>query len=301
MEADIEKALRRKRRESEDISTDACDALRAQMNADSTSSSASSSQSRSLSSQLTNITLPSEDSQSKHHKGVVTTEDDHLNSIRYHMPASPKQHRKMHQNAIEKVDREVASLLDTLDEFERRNRNNQSISFDDKQFSGIIQRIKQVVLRLNLAKNLVQCELRDGKEESQIERRLFLKNITNFERNLELMKRENQAINEKNLKLIRYCRKLKNEKVKKLRAQNSKLKRRLRRELQVRAERALPEKSRHLKVPGSEQPDATVASRQNSSASMLDTLGRLASHVLQDEEFMKVAATDPSQLHSFRE
>lgn len=184
-------------------------------------------------------------------------------------------------NSLRVVDEEMGQLMETLDAIEGH------VSGERPMRGGAagktLKTVRQKILRLNLAKNLIKNELKNIKDESQLERRMFLKSVSSFERNLELIRSENEAINEKNLKLIRYCRKLKNGRLKRLKAENTQLRQSLEQALDHQEDSLNLNRSRKLRTDSVLTNDTVVASRQNSNVSMLDTLGRLASHVLADE------------------
>ncbi|VEU20473.1 DEKNAAC101297 [Brettanomyces naardenensis] len=309
VEAQTRKVQASKGSDSQPVLVDARAALAASMEVSSESTSASSSQS--LSSQMTNrttqTTVSAGSSQDQSHiNGKVSaglrTIEEHKNGVVMTVPLTGG-------NRIEEVDGDVSALLSELGELERKAKDNLK-EINDIKLIELVRKVKQTLLRLNLSKNLLKYELKNGKEENQIERRMFLKSIANFERNLELMKNENQMITVKNLKLIRYCRQLKNEKLKKLKNENEELRRRLEDDQMGQFDELNEnqDKKRGKKRRSDSSNDAVMASRQSSNVNMLDTLGRLASHVLQDEDFIKTTSdraarpaqpAQPSKSHSF--
>ncbi|QPG77259.1 hypothetical protein FOA43_004667 [Brettanomyces nanus] len=253
----------RERERLQSASIDVREALTGKVDTISDTNSASSSQS--VSSQATVTTAPS-----TQEKGDVSMAATIVNLATIN-------ERREDNNSIEQVDSEVSRLIEELGQLEQEARTNLR-DIDNRDMIMVIKKVKQLLLRLNLSKNLVKYELKSTKEESRIERQLFLKSITNFERNLELLKNENQIINVRNLKLIRYCRKLKSEKLKTLKSENSRLRARLRQLENGTTDNIISKDG------------AISASRQSSNVSMLDTLGRLASHVLQDGDFIRTTS-----------
>jgi len=191
-------------------------------------------------------------------------------------------------NSLQVVDDEVGQLMETLDAIESHVSGK-----GDENVGETLKTVRQRILRLNLAKNLIKNELKNLKDESQLERRMFLKSLSSFERNLKLIRNENEAINEKNLKLIRYCRKLKNERLKRLKAENLQLRQSLEQALDRQEEPIALNRNNKLRTDSVLTNDTVVATRQNSNISMLDTLGRLASHVLADEGTLSPSGSNP--------
>ncbi|KAG7698186.1 hypothetical protein KL930_001848 [Ogataea haglerorum] len=152
---------------------------------------------------------------------------------------------KLSPNELEEMDTDVEAFLQVLERTEAQLHNAKVV--EQPELEELIQMAKQTVLRLNLNKNLVKYQLRSNMEEYATERQLLLKNIANIEKNIHILQNENECINMKNLKLIKSLKTLKNDKVKALKAENALLRKQ-------------------------------IQDQSTRSPTMLDALGRLASH-----------------------
>lgn len=184
--------------------------------------------------------------------------------------------KHLSQDKIDSVGKEVTEALGQIGGLEMSLESTGA----DERIMQVLKSAKQTLLRVNLAKNLLKCELSNGKEEARVERDLLLKSVGSKERTLALLRNENEMITARNLKLIRYCRELKNGKLKQLKAENRELRRLLESD-----PNGPSLKRRHLEGPvRTESFDQEPISASRQSSAMLDTLGRLASHVLEDQK-----------------
>ncbi|ODV84174.1 hypothetical protein CANARDRAFT_8851 [[Candida] arabinofermentans NRRL YB-2248] len=247
--------------------------------------------------------------------------------------------RSRKENEIEEMDSTVRNLLDSISgSVEKINNGDLKIA---TELLPLLDNMEQTLLRMNLNKNLIKYQLKSNQEEFNIERQLYMKSLSNFERNNQILKNENEMINLKNLKLIKYCRSLKNDKKsKKLKLENLQLRAELD-QLLIRSKndelidtykntntntnnnandnnnnnnnsndeifdeeddfddgvdmkqqtkfKRYSNSSKRSSESDNDQPISIHRARSISgvgnSINMLDTLGRLASHVLEDEEF----------------
>ncbi|KAH3668338.1 hypothetical protein OGAPHI_002092 [Ogataea philodendri] len=153
-------------------------------------------------------------------------------------------------NDLEGMDSDVEKLLELLNVTEMKLDLKESIPSSELQL--LLQLVRQTVLRINLNKNLAKYQLRNNIEEYATERQLLMKNLANVEKNLRILQNENEIINMKNLKLIKSLKTIKHDKVKTLKAENALLRKQ-------------------------------IQDHSGRSPTILDALGRVASHVLQEE------------------
>lgn len=121
---------------------------------------------------------------------------------------------------------------------------------------------RKSIFQLNLTNNLMGFQLKNEKEASDIERQILVKNLEKSHRNLEIKTFLNSELTNKKETFVKYIRHLKNDKIKKLKVENLRQAKRI----------ANLEKYIH-----------TTSVSPSTGNHLLNTLGLLASHVLDEE------------------
>ncbi|CDK28732.1 unnamed protein product [Kuraishia capsulata CBS 1993] len=147
-------------------------------------------------------------------------------------------------------------LLHTIEE-----RSDLKENEDRKAIEGLIEKTRAMVLKLSLSRNLSNFHTKTNQEHSDMERTIMTKSLETFQKNLSMLQMSNEALHSKNIELMKRYRTLKDRKLRSLKLQNLQQKKELQ---QLRSQ---------LGQQGTET---------NDSQNLLNTLGMLASHVLED-------------------
>lgn len=117
---------------------------------------------------------------------------------------------------LTKIDSYVSKILEKL-------RDIRTID-DIPDVHALINEIKSTILRMNLNNSLLKNEILNLSDDFNIERTILIRQFEDLEKQLNLIKNENNELNSRNLKYIKYIKTLKTEKVKRLINENNLLK-----------------------------------------------------------------------------